>query len=65
MEILKKFFSAENIMFDKDNSVVVTEKIKNIGEITNELFQNQIIVSGISDSESNAESYFIKMMEGE
>lgn len=65
MEILKKFFSAENIILDKDNSVVVTEKIKNIGEITNELFQNQIIVSGISDSESNAESYFIKMMEGE
>ena len=44
--------------------LLVGEKIKNIGEVTNELFKNGITVNAISSSASTVEAYFIEKMEG-
>lgn len=63
MEIIKKLLKTENVETDTKGAVLIGEPVKNIGEITNELFKNDIVVEGISTSESSAESYFIKKME--
>lgn len=65
IEILKKLLDTQNISAEKDGTVIISEKVDNLGKITNELFKNDITVGGISNSEDSAEKYFIKMMEGE
>lgn len=41
----------------------VSKKIPNIGELTNEMFKNGIIVSGITSDNGGAEEYFLRKME--
>lgn len=63
MEIIKKLLNIENVEIDAKGTILIGDPVKNIGEITNELFKNDIVVEGISTSDSSAESYFIKKME--
>ena len=63
-EIIKKLLSTENVEISDDGMLLVGEKIKNIGEVTNELFKNGITVNAISSSASTVEAYFIEKMEG-
>ena len=63
-EIIKKLLSTENVEISDDGMLLVGEKIKNIGEVTNELFKNGIAVNAISSSASTVEAYFIEKMEG-
>ena len=60
----KKLLSTENVEISDDGMLLVGEKIKNIGEVTNELFKNGITVNAISSSASTVEAYFIEKMEG-
>ncbi len=53
----------ESIECVKDK-LFVKEKISDIGEVTNALFQEGIVVSGITSEENSAEKYFIRKMEG-
>lgn len=62
-EIIRKLLSTEAVEVKKDGTVVISDKVENIGKLTNELFNNDIVVGGISTSDSDAESYFIKKME--
>ena len=64
-EIVKQLLKTENIEIDEKNNILIADPIPNIGELTNALFKNNIVVSGISEVESSAESYFIKRMEEE
>ena len=43
--------------------VVISSSVENIGELTSEMFASGIVVSGISNDENSAESYFIRRME--
>ena len=63
-EIIKKLLSTENVEISDDGMLLVGEKIKNIGEVTNELFKNGITVNAISSTASTVEAYFIEKMEG-
>lgn len=47
----------------KEDSLVISKIIDNIGMLTNEMFKENIIVSGISTDDSGAEEYFIRKME--
>ncbi len=63
VRILKSIKGIENVEANGDEKVIISDKIENIGILTNELFKNDIIVSGISTSDNGAEKYFIKRME--
>ena len=63
LKLIKALLKTENVETDEKNNILIADPIKNIGELTNELFKNNIVVSGISEIESSAESYFIKRME--
>ena len=62
-EIIKKLPGIGNIEAKADGTIIIADKTENIGMLTNELFKNGIVVSGISSLDSDAESYFIKKME--
>ncbi len=61
--IVKSIKGIKNVEAKEDGSIVISDAAEDIGMITNELFKNDIIVSGISTSDNGAESYFIKKME--
>lgn len=63
--IILKFLegSTDNLECEK-NSIFIKGKIANIGELTNALFKEGIVVSGITTDENSAERYFINRMEG-
>ncbi len=61
--IVSSIKGIKNVEAKEDGSIVIADAAEDIGMITNELFKNDIIVSGISTSDNGAESYFIKKME--
>ena len=63
--VILKFLngSTDGIECEKNN-IFIKGKITNIGELTNALFKEGIVVSGITTDENSAERYFIKRMEG-
>ncbi len=63
--IIKKLLDTELIKTDDKGIITVSEKIDNIGRVTNELFNNNITVKSISNDENTIESYFIEKMEGD
>lgn len=64
VEILKKLFDSDKIEKSADGIVYISEKIEDIGRITNELYNNNITVKTISSTDNTIESYFIERMEG-
>ena len=62
-EIVKKLLKTDRVELGDGGTVYISEAVGNIGELTNELFRNDIVVSGISTDEDSAESYFIRKME--
>lgn len=63
LKILKGFNGLKNVEAKDDGSIIISGVVENIGMLTNELFKNNIIVSGISTLDNAAEKYFIKRME--
>ncbi|MDD6488350.1 MAG: ABC transporter ATP-binding protein [Clostridia bacterium] len=63
-EIISSMLKNANISFATDGAIILDNKVENIGELTNKLFQSGIVVKGISTQENSAESYFVKKMEG-
>ncbi len=61
--VLKEKLGIEKIETTADGTIRIADKIDNIGKLTNELFNNDIIVAGITTSGGNAEKYFIDKME--
>ncbi len=61
--LLRVLLKNESISPDRDGVIRITEKIDNIGRITNELYTNDVVVAGITSSGGDAEKYFIKKME--
>lgn len=64
-KLLRSFLSTDKVEVTSSNTVIVSVPVDNIGKITNELFNNNIVVSGINTSDSGAERYFINKMEEE
>ncbi len=62
LEVVKRITGSEAVITG-DGSVAVTGEIGNIGELTNAMFKENIIVSGISSDSNRAEEYFINKME--
>lgn len=62
-ETVSAMLKNANISFSNDGTVILNDKVENIGELTNRLFQSGIMVKGISTQENSAESYFVKKME--
>lgn len=63
LAILGKLISPDSIELSPDGLIRISEKIDNIGRLTNELFNNDIVVAGITTGGDSAEGYFIKKME--
>ena len=63
-EIISSMIKNANISFATDGAIILDNKVENIGELTNNLFQSGIMVKGIFTQENSAESYFVKKMEG-
>ena len=64
-DILRRFLSTDKVEVTSSNTLIISVRVDNIGRITNELFNNDIAVTGINTSDSGAERYFIKKMEEE
>lgn len=62
LTVAKRVLGTDEIVI-KDNALVISKTIENIGELTNEMFRENIIVSGINTDDDSAEEYFIKKME--
>ncbi len=60
--ILRALLSTDRVEVTSTNTVIISAPVDNIGLVTNELFRNNIAVSGINTSDSGAERYFIKKM---
>ena len=60
--ILRALLSTDRVEVTSSNTVIISAPVDNIGLVTNELFRNNIAVSGINTSDSGAERYFIKKM---
>lgn len=63
-EIISATFKDANISFAPDGAIILENKVKNIGELTNTLFRSGITVKGIFTQENSAEAYFVRKMEG-
>ena len=61
-KIAVRVLDSEDITI-RDDVLVINKIIENIGELTNEMFKENIIVSGITTDDSGAEEYFINKME--
>lgn len=63
LEILSSLLPPDSLELSSDGIIKISQKIDNIGRLTNELFNNDIVVAGITTGGDSAEGYFIRKME--
>jgi len=63
-KIIRRVLSTDKTEVRKNGIIAVSAEIKNIGELTNALYTESVTVSEINTSDSDAENYFIRKMEG-
>lgn len=65
VEVIKNLLESDKVEKSDEGIVYISEKIDDIGRITNELYKNNITVQTISSADNTIESYFIDRMEGD
>ena len=61
-KVAVRLLPADAVSIEND-LLIVSQPIENIGALTNAMFAENIIVSGISSDDNSAEQYFIRRME--
>lgn len=62
LQVAQRHLQTQSVAIE-NGVLVVSSPIDNIGQLTNEMFREDIIVSGISNDDNSAEQYFIRKME--